>query len=260
MGPTVVSRVVRSSYNAAFRPARFVRVNHEALHGSLLTKIDQLASLVGIFVTNLIMYALPLTLAGLGTVPNVQNSPLTQITGSPEIAQFVLRFAQNSLYLTGAAGVTFAAFHAGVLLTKSSRGILPSLHTVTYSTSGYLAVIFTFVLYLSTAERFTRAAELVLWFQLTFVYEIIDLVGVDLVIQGAGRPSSSPPYGLSAAGQLLVAGLIIACLYYVYSIYLGSRINHGTSRTTAALTVLAVLSTPILFVIGSIVAVTTVGI
>ena len=44
---------------------------------------------------------------------------------------------------------------------------------------------------------------------------------------------------------------------YVYSLYLGSRVNHDTSRTTAVLTVGAVLTTPVLFVVGSVLAVTT---
>jgi hypothetical protein len=260
-----VARTARGVYDAVFRPSAFVGADHEALEGSLLGVGRQFAGLTVVFLTNLLAYAVPLTLAGFGAVP--QSTPPAAFAAfvapiAPDAVAawlFVRRFLQNGLYLTGAAVATFLAFHASVLLTRSSSGILPSMHTVIYSTSAYLAGIFTFVMYLDTRAAFSRAAELVLWVQLQFVYGVIDAMGSDLTLQNAARPTAIPPQDVSFGGQLLVAGLAVASVYYVYSLYLGSRVNHDTSRTTAVLTVAAVLTTPVLFVVGSVFAVTTVG-
>lgn len=255
MGRTIVSQTLRGVYDAIFRPSQFVSVSYQSLEGSFWNKIRQLTVLAAIFVFNLLLYALPLTIAGFGTVPNTGNIPLGVVADAPaEEVRFLLRFLQNSLYLTGAAGTTFLAFHAGVLLTRSSQGLLASLHTVTYSTSGYLAAIFTFVVSIQTSAQFSRTADLLIWFQVGFVYSIIDLLNTNLVLEGVNRGSSVPPQELSTFGQFLVASLLLTCLYYLYSMYLGSRLNHNASRTTAALTVLAVMSTPIFFVIASVVA------
>lgn len=264
MRRSIVTRTVGGVYDAVFRPSTFVGADHEALEGSVLGIVRQFGQLGAVFFVNLVAYAVPLTLAGFGTAP--QSTPpsgfsalVAPVVSDPVSAWlFVGRFAQNGLYLTGAAVATFFAFHAGVLLTRSSAGVLASVHTVIYSTSAYLAGIFSFVMYLDAHEPFSRAAELVLWIQLQFVYGIIDAMGSDLVLQNAGRPGPVPPTDVSFGGQLLVAGLAVAGLYYVYSLYLGSRINHDTSRTTAAVTVGAVLTTPVLFVVGSVLAVTTV--
>jgi hypothetical protein len=259
MGRSIVSRVFRGTFDSIFRPSQFVRVNYHALEGSLWSKFRQIIQLVVIFVANLSAYALPLTIAGFGTVPNVEQLPILASLSTSEEVRFILRFAQNSLYLTGAAGATFIAFHAGVLLTRSSQGILSSLHTVTYSTSGYLAAIFSFVVYIQTSNQLSQTADFLIWFQVAFVYRIIDMLGANLVLEGVERVGEMPSQGLSPLGQVLIAGLLIACSYYVYSLYLGSRLNHNTSRTTATLTVLAVLSTPIFFVIASVIAVTGFG-
>jgi hypothetical protein len=263
MRQSIVARTGRGIYDAVFRPAAFVGVDHEALEGSLLGIGRQFGRLGVVFFVNLAAYAVPLTLAGFGAVP--QSTPpagfaalVAPVVSDPVSAWlFVARFTQNGLYLTGAAVATFVAFHAGVLLTRSSAGVLASIHTVIYSTSAYLAGIFSFVMYLDARESFARAAELVLWIQLQFVYAIIDAMGSDLILQNAGRPAPVPPQDVSVGGQLLVAGLAVAGIYYVYSLYLGSRVNHDTSRTTAVLTVGAVLTTPVLFVVGSVLAVTT---
>jgi hypothetical protein len=260
MGKSIVLRLLRDTYDAVFRPHQFVRVSYHDLQGSLWEKFNQLALLLIVFIANLAAYAFPLTIVGSGTAPDIANTPVALfIDSSTETGRFLLRFAQNSLYLTGAAGATFLAFHSGVLMTRSSQGILSSLHTVIYSTSGYLAAVFSLVVYIDSSERFAQTAAFVEWIQLKFIYAVVDATGADLVLANAGRPSATPPGGLVLQGQLLIAGLLLASMYYLYSMYLGSRINHDTSRITAALTLLAVLSIPIFFVIGSVVAVTAFG-
>jgi len=265
MRASIVARTGRGIYDAVFRPAAFVGADHEALEWSALGIIGQLGELLIVFLVNLAAYAVPLTLAGFGTVPQIQPPTFFSVLFAPVLTDtaaawlFVARFAQNGLYLTGAAVATFLAFHGSVLLTRSSSGVLSSMHTVIYSTSAYLAGIFSFVMYIDARESFARAAELVLWVQLRFVYAVIDAMGSDLVLQNAGRPAPTPPQDVSVGGQLLVAGLAVGGIYYVYSLYLGSRVNHDASRTTAMLTVAAVLTTPVLFVAGSVLAVTAVS-
>lgn len=261
MGRNTVARVFRGAYNALFRPSQFVRVDERSVERSVWGVTRQVAELLFVFAVNLLVYALPLTLAGLGSVPETGSGPLASVASNPgPTVRFGLRFLQNTLYLSGAAVATFVAFHGGVLLTRSSNGVLPSLYTVNYSTSGYLAAIFSFVMYIDTTEQLTQAANLLLWVQLTFIYGIVDATGSDLVLANAGRPGSIPPQGLSTLGRFLIAGLIVTACYYAYSMYLGSRLNHSTSRFTAALTLLAVLSTPVAFVIASVLAVTALGI
>ncbi|MFC6990012.1 hypothetical protein ACFQJD_17265 [Haloplanus sp. GCM10025708] len=264
MARRIVSTTATGIYDALVRPTRFVMADHESLEQSLLGAVDQLGHLGAIFLTNLLAYAIPLTLAGLGTVPETLSTPTwfaalfapttVDVAGA---WRFTLRFAQNCLYLTGATVATFAAFHAGVLVTRSSTGVLPSLHTVIYSTSAYLAGIFSFVMYLDTTPGVSTAAALVRWIQLRFVYGVLDAFGSDFVLAAWSRPGANPPVGLTTKEQVLLAGLVVAGSYYVYSLYLGSRINHRTDRTTAAMTVVMVLATPLLFVLGSLLAVTT---
>jgi hypothetical protein len=255
MARTIVSRTFRGVYDAIFRPSQFVSISYQSLEGPIWNKIRQLTVLAAVFVFNLLLYALPLTIAGFGAVPSTGDIPLAVMADAPtEEVRFLLRFFQNSLYLTGAAAATFLAFHAGVLLTRSSQGLLASLYTVTYSTSGYLAAIFSFVVSIQTSAQLSRTADLLIWLQVSFVYSIIDLLNTDLVLEGVNRGSSVAPQELSTFGQFLVASLLLACFYYLYSMYLGSRLNHNASRTTAALTVLSVMSTPIFFVIASVVA------
>ncbi|MFB6124317.1 MAG: hypothetical protein ABEJ78_12775 [Haloferacaceae archaeon] len=263
MARRFVASTVTGIYDALVRPTRFVTADHEALEGSLVGIADQLGSLGVVFLTNLLAYAIPLTLAGLGTVPTLGTPTWVAALAAPvgleatEAWRFALRLARNCLYLTGAMAATFVAFHGSVLLTRSSTGVLPSLHTVVYSTSAYLAGIFSFVMYLDTTPGVSTAAALVRWIQLRFVYGVLDALGSDFVLAAWSRPGATPPTGLTPDGKLLLAGLVVASGYYVYSLYLGSRVNHRTDRTTAATTVVTVLSTPVLFVLGSLLAVTT---
>ena len=59
---------------------------------------------------------------------------------------------------------------------------------------------------------------------------------------------------LSQEGQLVIAALVLCVLYYLYSMYLGARINHGASRFTGLLVLAAVVAAPALYVVGTIIA------
>lgn len=261
----VTTGIAGQLYNAVFHPSRFVGANVPRAQGSLVDSSTAVVRLLSVFAVNLFVYAVPITLAGFGSTLTAGGPPpavdaLAGIGGVPpaDAWAFVQRFVQNSLYISLGAVLTFLAFHGSVWLTRSSTGVLPSLHTVVYSTSAYLAGVFSVVWYVATAPAVVVVDAFVLNVQKRFVYAVIDATGSGLELP-SGRPEVVDLGGATAAGQLAAAALILTTGYFVYSMYLGSRLNHGTSRSTAALTVLVVGLTPAFFVLGSI-AITLAGV
>jgi hypothetical protein len=164
---------------------------------------------------------------------------------------FLLRVTQNSLFLLIAALITFVAFHGGVILIRSSQGILRSLRVITYSSALYLATIFTLVWVISTDPGIIVADQLLLSVQSDFIYYFIDLLNSPLELPG-GRVNRPALSRLTSIGVVALAGLIIAISYYGYVLYLGARKTHGTSQIESVLVVIFVASSPALYVIGSI--------
>lgn len=246
-------------------PSAVIQAATETYSGTRLTRL-RIATRVSIFyITNLVLYAVPLTLAGFGAIEGSVPVPgLFATVVGPFVSdvnnvwRFALALGQNSAYLFIASFVVFATFHVGVILTRSSQGLLQSLHTVVYSTGVYLAGIFTLTWFVSTAGRVVVADEILLNIQKRFVYFFIDLSGRDLTLPG-GRPESVPTTEFTFLGQLVVAGLILLSLYFLYSLYLGARINHRASRIDSVLTIVFVGFSPALYVTGSILAVTITG-
>ena len=250
-------RTLTQVYDAIFRPSRFVGANVNRMQGRAVQDVAAVSRLLVVFAGNLVIYAVPLTLAGFGTAP-AAAAPRSLAAVSTPLGlsptwtwDFLRRFVQNSLYITLAAALTFAAFHGSVQFTRSSTGVVPSLHTVVYSTSAYLAGVFSVVWLLSTSASIAVADTLVLNAQKRFVYIIIDATGASLVLP-SGRPTPVSLADATPADQAAPATLAVILGYFVYSLYLGSRINHGASRLTATLTVLTVGLTPVVFVLGSI--------
>ncbi|WP_318569614.1 hypothetical protein [Salinigranum marinum] len=254
----VTTGVVGSTYNAVVRPSRFVRADVARASGSLGATVSGSRRLLTVFVVNLVIYAVPITLAGFGstftaTAPPSAIAAVTRVGGlSPiEAWDFAQRFVQNSLYISLGAALTFLAFHGSVWLTRSSAGVLPSLHTVVYSTSAYLAGVFSVVWFIATAPSVVVVDQFVLNVQKRFIYTLIDATGAGLELP-SGRPTAVDLAGATPTGQLALATLVVTVGYFVYSMYLGSRLNHGASQTTAAITVVTVGATPAAFVLGSI--------
>jgi hypothetical protein len=250
-------RVLTQVYNALLFPSRFVGADVAWTDGSAVRDVAVVGRLLGVFGGNLVLYAVPLTLAGFGTVAESAPPPFLATIATPLglgaawTWDFLQRFAQNSLYISLAAALTFVAFHGSVYLTRSSTGVVPSLHTVVYSTSAYLAAVFSVVWFLSTSASVAVADTLVLNVQKRFVYAVIDATGVSLTF-ASGRPAPVSLADATPTDQVALAVLALTVGYFVYSLYLGSRINHGASRLTATLTVVTVASTPLVFVLGSI--------
>ena len=217
-----------------------------------------MARLIGFYLLNLVVYAGPLTLAGFGlgsggeSAPPVWHDVVGPFVDDPTGAyRFVVALAVNSAYLLALSALTFVTFHMGVLLARSSRGVLQSLHTIVYSTGIYLALIFTLAWYLSTADSVAVADDLLIALQSEFVYFVIDLVDVNLALPG-GRPEPVDPSRLTLQGKLAIAGLVLSMLYYGYVLYLGARINHRADKLASLIAVLFVAVSPALYVVGSI--------
>jgi hypothetical protein len=256
--------VVRSAFDAVFRPRRFVAFQRSAYAESTAAAVRQLVSLVGVYVANLVLYALPLTVAGVGlqqagSPPTAFAALAGSLGGNPAASWAVLvGFVRNCAFITVATGITLVTFHLGIVLTGGARGLVQSVHTVVYTTSAYLVVLFSGVWYLTNTEGLAAARTLVRNAQAAFVYLVIDLLGSDLELAG-GRPGELVAGPLSAQGRWVVAILCLTTLYYLLSLYLGARINHQTDRTDAATTVVAVALSPVLYVAGSVVT-TTLGV
>lgn len=218
--------------------------------------------LTTVFAFNLVLYAVPLTLAGFGAntqaaAPAALERYLGAVVADPDATyQFLVSLSQNSAFLFVAAGLTFVTYHLGVWFTRSSSGFLQSLHTVVYSTGIYLAAIFTLVWYVSQAGSIVVADELLLNLQKEFIYAFIDLFGSALALP-SGRPEHVAAVGLTTQGKLALGGIVLSAGYYLYALYLGARINHRASRFSSLLAVAFVTISPALYVSGSIILATT---
>lgn len=256
-----IGAVVRGAFNAVIRPDRFVEFQTDSYATSRLGMARQMGSLFGVYLVNLVAYAIPLTLAGIG-VQSTQQSPgwVRNLIGPSGIDptaswQLLVAFVQNSLYISMATALTLVTFHVGVLIVRDSRDVVQSVHTVVYTTSAYLVAVFSGVWYLTNRAGVSGAREFVRNLQASFVYAIIDLLGADLELPG-GRPESVAVNTLSTEGQWILALLSIALLYYLFSLYLGARINHRATRSNALIAVAAVALSPAVYVTGSVLAYT----
>lgn len=247
--------VVVGLFDAIFRPSKFVSSETVGDVGGPLMTVRQIFGLTVVYAVNLVLYAGPLTLAGFGVQAGAEppawfaSSAIARFGDPQGLWPLFGGFFQNSAFLLVASVLTLVTFHAGVVLSLNSKGLVRTTHTVVYSTSAYLAGIFTVVWFLSTNARVTVARDLVLAVQKEFIYFFFDLFGTDLGLPG-GRPDPVDVTAMSPTGTWLLATLIVLGLYYLYSLYLGSRINHHTSRFSSLLVVGFVASAPAIYVVG----------
>lgn len=239
-------------------PGEVIRSNTATYGGRRVAVAKRTAYIVAFYCANLLLYALPLTLAGFGVGDSAVRPPgivAVAVGPLPLDAVTAWNYAEallvNSAYLFALSAVTFVAYHVGVLLTRTSRGILQSLQTVAYSTGVYLAVMFTITWVLSTSPRAAVADDFLLAVQAEFVYVFIDLTGQPYSLPG-GRPEAIPTAGFTTFGTVALAILLCSLAYFLYSLYLGARLNHRASRTESLVVVVFVCLTPALYVVGSI--------
>lgn len=253
--------VLRRPFDAVLQPSVFVKASGGEDAASRRYQLQTLVRLLVVFIGNLLLYTLPLSLAGIGTVGADVTAPVWfanlcgGVVSDVDAAWHLgLRLVQNSVYLLVAGLLTFTSFHAGAVLTGRSSGVLTSFRVVTYSTALYLATIFTLVWYASTAGQIVVADDILLALQSEFVYYFIDALGANLQLPG-GRPGVVATSQLTTLGHAVLVALAVAICYYAYVLYVGARIGHGMSRATATLVVGFVTATPAFYVVGSILAI-----
>lgn len=251
-------RFARYGYSALFDPSDIVSANVEVYGQTRRTRLYQAIRLVTFYLFNLFLYAIPLTYAGFGATGEVGAPPavvesVAVSAGTDPVStwQFLLALVQNCTFLFAASVLTFLTFHVAVWLTRNSSGVLQSIHTVVYSTGIYLAAIFSVTWYLSTSPAIVVADDWLIWVQAEFIYAVIDATGTNLELPG-GRPEPVNLAEITRSGIVALTGLFGAALYYLYSLYLGARHNHHSSRSASLLAVGFVVASPILFVLSSI--------
>lgn len=257
MAVTGLGSVLRGVFDAVFRPHRFVEFQTSSYASSRRASARQLGSLVVVYAVNLAAYATPLTLAGIG----VQQSGRPPAAYAATVGRYGLdpagswhllsAFVRNSLFITAATVLTLLALHVGMVLVRESRGLVQSTHTVVYTTSAYLAAVFSGVWYLTSQPSVGGARDFVLNLQAAFVYAVLDALGTDLELPG-GRPEDIVAATITPAGQWVLALLAVAVGYYLFSLYLGARINHQASRSGAFVAVTSVALSPVAYVVGSV--------
>lgn len=246
-----VVNVVSGAYDAVFRPSALISVRQRHQQTRLRGWLNQFRAVFAVYLLNLALYAVPLTLAGFGrqSVPTMPDwfGALLTVANSQAFWEFSYAFFQNSLSILGATLLTLVTFHIGLVLTWQSEGILETSYAVIYSTSVYLAGIFSVVWYLSLNSGVSDARTFVVNVQKAFVYAIIDFFGANLGLPG-GRPESMALAGISAEGELILTLLLVLLSYYLYSLYLGARINHDAPRSFSLLAVGLVATSPVIYV------------
>jgi len=257
MAGNLAVRTARGTFDAVFRPEEFVAVKADTADRTVVGTGRTVLRLAWVYVANLLLYAVPLTLGGVGvqsegTPPSwFQSLWLPGVSDSAAFWQFLVALANNCLFLLALTGLVLGTYHVGVLVTLNSDGIVRTVHTVVYSTSAYLAVMFSVTWYLAQSATVGVADDLLVWVQKRFFYFFIDLVGANLQLPG-GRPEPVTVSGLTVQGQLALAVLALSALYLFYSLYLGARLNHRTSRSSALLVVITVSAAPAVYVVGTI--------
>lgn len=261
---SVIPAIRTSTIDVLFRPSRFVRSRISTYASSLRDQATVFIQLVAIFVFNLVLYSVPITLSGIETVSLVPPAPplITSIlttlgATSSGVWDFLYRVTINAGFLVAGSATAFFMFHVGVVFLRKSEGVLQSLHTIIYTSSIYLAGMFTVTWFASTAESILVADQVLINYQKRIIYFFIDLTNRDLGLPG-GRPESVPTDQLTTLGEFVIFALLLLSIYFIYSLYLGAKINHNMTRADALLTTLIVMLSPAIYIVGSIVYTTSV--
>lgn len=247
--------VVGGLYNAVFRPSQLVAARTQRGESSIVGRLTQLYALFVVYVVNVVLYAAPLTLAGVGS-RGVGAAPAwfaaLPVASPDTVWQFTVGLLVNSLTLFVGTVLTLVAVHVALVLSLQSRGFIRTAYSVVYSTSAYLAGMYTVVVYLSQAGT-DAAAGIVLNVQRALFAFVLDRMNTDLQPPG-GRPEEFAFAGLSTEGTYALSLLIVLALYYLYSLYLGSRINHGAGRIPSLLVVIGVAISPVVYIVATVLA------
>lgn len=244
---------------AFISPGTYIGEQSSIYERDLRFRVWKATRLVGLYVLGIVLYSLPLTYAGVGASaaqnephPVVINTAATLEWDPTELWTFLVAFVENSVFLIVGSVLVFIVMHIAVILLRTSNGPLQTVHTVVYVTGVYLAAIYSIVWTLSIVDSVEVADQIVLGVQSEFINWVVGLTGAELELLG-GTASIPTATALTPMGRLLLVGLIVSVLYFLYSIYLGVRINHNGSRSAALGAVGFVVVSPALYVLGSVI-------
>lgn len=201
------------------------------------------------FLGNVILFALPLALAGQGFVEE-ESAPSWFATIIPEgfdinsLWMIVARLINISSFFLALALMTFFTYHVGIWLTRNSQGIVVSYRIIALSTALYLAVIFNLGWVAVLSPQTPVAAEFINWSVREYFLIFADLVNVEAPFEAVEQPDLAE---LTSQGQAVLFFLILALCYYAYVLYQGARKSHQLPRYEAVLVVAFVGLTPIMF-------------
>jgi hypothetical protein len=204
--------MVGSLLDIVFRPDAFLRSRPDAYDQGWRGKGRIVGRSLGFLAVNLLLYAVPLTVVFAG------------IAGTDPLAG-VLLVAYPFGLLTG---VTVWAFHAAVVVTRNTRGLVTSFQTVTTTVGTYLALAMGFAFPVLLARgalgEFLRGATLYLF-----------------IFSGDSVTAPTP-----ARASVVLA--VVAGCYYAYSLYVAARVRHGATRFEGGIvTVLSLAPTVLIF-------------
>lgn len=195
--------------DVVFRPGRFLATRPAAGGSGVTARTGVLVRALAYLASNLVLYAVPVAVS-YGAV--VGQTPL-------DAALYV---AYPFLLLTA---VTTWGFHAAVVVTGNSRGLVASVQTVCTTAGTYLALALGFAFPVLVGQgafgEFLRGATMYLF-----------------VFSGEGATAPTP-------GRLAAIGAAVAACYYAYSLYLAARIRHGASRFGSAVVGAVALCSPV---------------
>jgi len=257
MGREYVKGVVFGLLDSVFRPGEFVSADRSAA-GSIASQVRQSGVLVVVYLVNLVLYAGPLTLSGAG-VQETTRAPQAFAAVVGPFADPATAWAltgglvQNSAFITAASALTFVTYHGVLLGTFSSRGFVLTLHTVVYSVSAYLAGIFTVVILISQQAQYAASRELLIELQIRFITVFYEAFGVPASQRLFTPGETLPVSALTGPDVTVLSVLGVLVLYFTYSLYLGTRINHAGSRFSAVFALVGVVASPAIYITGLIV-------
>jgi hypothetical protein len=85
------------------------------------------------------------------------------------------------------------------------------------------------------------------------VLDIIGLgvIGAEFDLPVAANPGPVVLQNISQAGTILLSILCLLILYFLYSVYLGARLNHQMDRVPSVIVVIGILASPVIYFAGS---------
>ncbi len=117
--------------NVVFRPSALVALRAGDRPNGLLATLGRTLSITVFYGVNRLLYALPLTLAGVSGSATASVPPAVRATVAlpAPVWDGGVALVQNSVFLFSATVLTFLTFHLGIVLTGSSDGLVQSLRT-----------------------------------------------------------------------------------------------------------------------------------